>query len=425
MKRILAPIILLLVAVAIYRSQQPPQARAKLSYSGVVEVTSVDEAFEITGTLKSVEVREGQSVRRGDLLARLDDAAALTTLEQARSREGQAKARLQQLLNGSRGADIAQAEARLAQSQADLEQLRNGPTQQELAAAQAGMRAARERAELSRSFRSEEVAGARSQWEGARSNLKTARSDLDRFQKLHREGAISDQQLEQHQNSYQQALSGYKVAQENLHKLESGPRQGEARASFQDYRSSQARYADLAKGTRPELIAKAEAIVTERAQALRLMREGPRPEEIEAARQTLREAKAGVSAAEVALAKSRLKASCDGVVLLRNLEPGETAQAGAAVISIGDLEHPWVNIYVPEYELPKVRLGQSARVSADGQSQPLQGKVTRVYEKAEYTPKFIQTPRERVNLVFRAKVEFANPEQRLRSGMPADVELTP
>lgn len=424
MKRLIPLVVLLIVGIAIYRSHLPPQARAQLKYSGVVEVTTVDESFEISGRLIEVKVREGESVKKGQELARLDDALAVANLKQAKARAGTAQAKLDQLLAGSRPEEIAQAEARAQQAQADLEQLRNGPTAPELQAVQAQMAASRERASLlQEGYRQEDIAAATAQRQAAASNLQTWKAEYQRAVNLSKEGAISLQQLESKKNSYDQALAAFNSAQENANKLQRGPRPTEIAASLQDFQANKARRDTLAQGTRPELISKAEAVLAERQQAVQLAHQGPRREEIAAARQQLLEAKSALEAAQVSLNKTHLLASGPGTVLARNFEPGEAINPGQSVIAVADVAHPWVNIYIPEYELPKVQLDQAGKVSADGLDQPLNGKIVRIFEKSEFTPKFIQTERERVNLVYKAKFAFDNPQLRLRGGMPADVDL--
>ncbi len=423
MRRVL-PFILLLVAVAIWWSQRPPAARNALTYSGVVEATTVECAFEVPGTVSEVLVQEGQEVHKGETLARLDARSWSANLAQMRARAQAAEARYQELKRGYRPAEIAQARARLQAAQADLAELENGATPEQLAAARAQMQSAAARSTMmSEGYRREEVDSARSQLAGARTNLQLTLVDYQRFQRLHKEGAISDQQLENRKNQWAQARSAYEVADEAYRRLRSGPRRQEKAGAFQDYQAAAARYQDLARGTRPELIEKARALAAERSQGLDLMQQGPRREQIEAARASWDEARAALQAAEVQLSKANLLASQDGVISVRNLEPGEAVTAGTPVLTLADLKHPWVNLYVPEYERSKLALGAEGKISGDGVPAGLTGKLTRIYDKAEFTPKFIQTPRERVNLVYRAKLSFENPGMNMHPGQPVDVRL--
>ena len=93
-------------------------------------------------------------------------------------------------------------------------------------------------------------------------------------------------------------------------------------------------------------------------------------------------------------------------------------------MTLGDLSRPWVNVYVGERDLGKVRLGMTAQVTVDSYPDaPFPGKVTFIAERAEFTPKNIQTPDERVKLVYRVKVTVDNRKGILKPGMPVDVDL--
>lgn len=424
--RRLFPFVLLLVAVSVWWNQRPAGPRTRLTYSGVVEATTVDCAFETAGTVSEVLVQEGAEVKAGQLLARLDRRQLAAQIEQMEARVGAARARHEQLKRGYRPAEIAQAEARVRAAQAELEQLRNGATAPQLESLEAQMSASRERARMmSEGSRREDLAAALSLLEGARTQLETSRSDYDRFRRLHGEGAVSEQQLEARRNQFAQAQAQFRNAEQSLLRLQHGPRPQEVRGAWQDYRSARSRYEDLAQGTRPELIARAEAQWDERRRALDLMQEGPRREEIEAAARQLQEAQAALKSVRVQWEKAELKASAAGFITVRNLEPGEAVVAGQSVLTLSDLRRAWVNLYIPEEELSRVHLGQVGSLTADGLQGSLSGKLVRIYEKAEFTPKFIQTPRERVNLVFRAKLGLQNDERKVHPGQPVDVELKP
>jgi HlyD family secretion protein len=93
-------------------------------------------------------------------------------------------------------------------------------------------------------------------------------------------------------------------------------------------------------------------------------------------------------------------------------------------VTLGDLSRPWVNLYVSERDLGKVRFGMKADVFVDSfPGRPFPGSVSFVSERAEFTPKNIQTPDERVKLVYRVKVELDGREQILKPGMPVDTVL--
>jgi len=113
-----------------------------------------------------------------------------------------------------------------------------------------------------------------------------------------------------------------------------------------------------------------------------------------------------------------------GVVLEKNANPGEVVFPGIGLLTLADLSTVWLKIYVNETQLGWVKLGQKAKVKVDSYpDRTFQGKVVHISDKAEFTPKDIQTKEERVKLVFGIKVSLKNPEQELKPGMPADAEI--
>jgi HlyD family secretion protein len=138
----------------------------------------------------------------------------------------------------------------------------------------------------------------------------------------------------------------------------------------------------------------------------------------------LDQARAALRTAEVRLSDMAVAAPVSGVVLSRNAEPGETVAAGVTVYTLGDLENPWVKVYVNETKLGLVRLGQKAQVSVDTfPGKIYDGRVTYIASEAEFTPKNVQTQEERVKLVFGMKMGVQNINDELKPGMPADVKI--
>ncbi len=134
--------------------------------------------------------------------------------------------------------------------------------------------------------------------------------------------------------------------------------------------------------------------------------------------------RASLRTAEVKLGDSVIYAPLNGVVLRKNSEEGETIGAGAMVFTIGDLENPWVKVYVKEDRLGAVTLGQKAEVTVDSfPGKKYEGTVTTISSEAEFTPKNVQTREERVKLVFGVKVSVRNENAELKPGMPADVKI--
>jgi HlyD family secretion protein len=134
--------------------------------------------------------------------------------------------------------------------------------------------------------------------------------------------------------------------------------------------------------------------------------------------------RASLRTADVKLKDSVIYAPLDGVVLRKNVEEGETVGAGTMIFTIGDLENPWVKVYVKEDRLGLVKLGQRAEVKTDTYpGKVYEGTVTEISSEAEFTPKNVQTTEERVKLVFGVKVSVKNLNDELKPGMPADVNI--
>lgn len=171
-------------------------------------------------------------------------------------------------------------------------------------------------------------------------------------------------------------------------------------------------------------LAASEAAYEQARLRLDMMKEGFRTEEIEEARARLREAETALELAELLLGRCQLYAPIAGRVLTKSREVGEIVQPGSPIVTLGDLTRPWLNVYIGERDLGRVALGMSAEVTVDSFPQrPFAGRVTFVSERSEFTPKNIQTPDERIKLVYRVKIELENREQQLKPGMPADAVL--
>lgn len=166
------------------------------------------------------------------------------------------------------------------------------------------------------------------------------------------------------------------------------------------------------------------ARLQEARELLDLVREGPRQEEIDRARARLDQIRQSLGLARTRLGYATLSAPLSGIVLSENIEPGEYVVPGVPVITIGDLENTWVRAYVHETDLGRVMLGQQVCVTTDTYPDKVYpGKLTFISSAAEFTPKNVQTAKERVKLVYRVKIKIANPDLELKPGMPADADI--
>jgi HlyD family secretion protein len=137
------------------------------------------------------------------------------------------------------------------------------------------------------------------------------------------------------------------------------------------------------------------------------------------------QSKAAVELIKAQLENTIIKSPIKGVVLEKNTNPGEVVFPGISLLTLADLSTVWLKIYIKEDQLGWVKLGQKAEVKVDSYPEKtFRGKVVHISDKAEFTPKDIQTKEERVKLVFGVKISLENPEQELKPGMPADAQIS-
>jgi HlyD family secretion protein len=152
--------------------------------------------------------------------------------------------------------------------------------------------------------------------------------------------------------------------------------------------------------------------------------EGSRKEDIAIARANVTEASATLGLSRVTLEYATLRAPSAGVITVRQAEVGEVVVPGAPVVTLADLDHIWLRAYIAETDLGRIRWGQEATVTTDAYlGKQYRGHVSFISSSAEFTPKSVQTYKERVTLVYRIKIDIDNPDHELKPGMPADAHI--
>ena len=177
---------------------------------------------------------------------------------------------------------------------------------------------------------------------------------------------------------------------------------------------------DLARASRDQWTARLAAA----REALALVEEGFRSEEIAAAQAVLTAAAARRDQARLQLRDTRLYAPSPGVIMTRIVEPGAMLGAGAPVYSLSLTDSVYVRAYVDEPNLGLVVPGAGVQVHTDGGSSYL-GQVGFVSPRAEFTPKSVETPALRTDLVYRLRIVVTDADQHLRQGMPVTVRAMP
>jgi len=352
------------------RSDRDPNL---IRVSGNIEVTDVELSFRIPGWVQRRLVDEGENVTVGQEIARLDPSELAQEADLHEAEVQGAQAALAELEAGSRPEEIAQAEAAAQKAQALLDQLVAGSRPEEIAAAEATLRAAKVEAD----------------------QLKV---DFDRVAKLYQTAATSKQDYDRAKAAYDAAFQRQQESEERLKLVRLGPRKEEIDQARAAWKQSQA--------------------------TLDLVRKGPRKEEIDQARARLQQTKQTLAIARTQLGYTKLVSPLSGVILSKNVEEGEYVVAGTPIVTAANLNDIWLRAYINETDLGRVKLGQKVRVTTDTYpGKEYEGHISFISSEAEFTPKNVQTQKERVKLVFRVKITIANPNMELKPGMPADGEI--
>ncbi|MDX2153666.1 MAG: HlyD family efflux transporter periplasmic adaptor subunit [Bryobacteraceae bacterium] len=352
--------------------------------SGNIELTEVEVAFKIPGRIAELNVREGDFIRAGHILARIDPEQ----LEQQRSRDR---------------ASVTSSQTQLSQARAALDYQRSA-LNNEISLRRAELKAAEIRLrELETGSRPQEIQQARARVTEIQAQLDQARADWDRAQTLFKNDDISRQQYDQFRARHETTQANLRHAQQALALVEEGPRK--------------------------EVVENQLAQVERARAALRLSQSAALDLKRREAEVATREAEIARATAQLGISESQVqdtiaRAPVDGVILVKPADIGEVVAAGASIVTIGAIDRPWLRGYITERDLGRVKIGDKVRVISDSYpGKAYWGKISFISSQAEFTPKTIQTHEERVKLVYRIKVDIDNPQRELKSNMPVDGEI--
>ena len=356
----------------------------KIVVSGNIELTEINIAFKTAGRLIERTVDEGDPVKKGQVIARLDQDQLVAQKDRETAGLKSSEFQLAQAQTGlewqkaTLAADIEQKRADVAAADARLSELKNGSRPQEKQDAQAAV-------------------------EAARAEADRAKKDYERAQTLIAKDDISQAQFDQYRNRADSTAAALKSAQERQTLVNLGPRQEQI-----DQQAA--------------AVARARAMLKmSEANALEIQRRG---QELSTRRAEMDRSKANLQLIGTQISDTVAYAPVDGVVLVKAADVGEVLAPGTSVVTVGDIDHPWLRGYINETDLAKVKIGSKARVTTDSYpGKVYNGRVSFIASEAEFTPKQIQTQQERVKLVYRVKIDVENPGRELKSNMPADAEI--
>jgi len=450
-------IILIIAAIAVVgywyittRSTTP--LITTLTGSGTVETTEVAISPEVAGRVVDVSVSEGDAVKAGDTLFKLDDTLLNAQRDQAQTNLSAAQAGLDAAYTALAA---AQAGVTTAQAQYDLT-LANARLQAQPSQATAWSQT--EPSEFNQPVwyftHTEEISATQDEVNAASDALSTARSNLSAMMSAgsYTKLASIESRLAQAQTAFlnatdvrdradaqdssslrdvaqqafdaakaeldaaQQAYDELLTTQEAKDVLEARAHLAAAQAR---YDQALDRYIALLTGEE-SLVVKVAADSVAQAQANVTAAQS----KVTQAQKAIDQAQAALNLVDVQLGKLVITSSLDGVVLARNIEPGEVALAGATALTLGRLDHLTNTVYIPENRYGEVKLGDQASVNIDSfPSQIFFATVTRIADQAEFTPRNVQTAEGRQTTVFAVELSIENATGLLKPGMPADVNF--
>lgn len=405
-------------------SRREPRATG-LTVTGTIEARDVDLSPKATARVAAIRVEEGSRVRRGELVIQLDDAEPAADVARLEAGVRVAQAQLRDLLAGARKEEVAEAQAHVRRAEATLADLLAGARREEIQAArQVVAQADARQRDLEAGSRAQEIEQARSAVASAEATRVWTEREFERLRLLYDRDLVAAADKDRAWQAFEVARMQERTAREQLALVIAGPRSEQVEAARAEVRQARERLRLIEAGPRPDQVEVARAEVRAARERLALVEAGPRPGQVDTVRAQLAQAEATLGQARARLADTRIEAPMDGVVLRKSLEPGATAAPGSAIVTLVDPSDIWLRAYIPETDLGRVRVGQTARVTVDAfPGQPFEGRLTEVASGAEFTPRNVQTQKERVNLVFRVKIAIANPDGRLKPGMPADAVI--
>jgi len=410
------PVIVLVILVAlggayIYYNGWPPlfgstPGDGTLRTSGTLESRSVAIVAEVGGQLDTFEVREGDVVSQGALLAQIDPILQDAQIARAQAAVDMAQAQLALAKAGARAEQIQLAQATLDKSSAardgaqqalnDSQAIRGTPQEidAQLVAARGQLRSAESMIPL------------------AETQLRTATVILERYQNVNSNEARVQSNMASAQVRAAQAglmvasltRDGAQATVDLLMQLRDNPLALNAQVHAGQARLDQA-----------------QAAVNIAQAGLDGLNAGPTAEQIAIADAQVQQALAALDQLRTQRAKMSLRAPAAGIVTALSVRRGENVQPGAKLMSIANLDEMRFTLYVPETQIGRIKIGQKVQLKVDGlPDRPYEGQVYFISPQAEFTPATVQTADERAKTVFMVKARLANGDHTLKPGMFAE-----
>lgn len=365
--------IVIVAGAATWKYLSSRAASDELVLSGTVEADEIHIGSKVGGRIAEVLVREGQTVKRGDVILKFESFDLDAKRADAAAAVAQAEANLERFVNGSRPEEIAQARAQAEAARMNFEMARNGPRRQEIDAARAELNA-------------------------AEADFEIARSSLARIEQLTRSGVTSRQDYDSAKSAFDRAAARREAARQRLSLLEAGTRSEEIERAERQYKQAQANSEMVERGSRREDVA--------------------------AARAAVERARASLQQIETQLGELEVRSPADSFIEVLQVRPGDLINPNSPVATLVEVDRLWVRVYVSSPERGHAQLGKEVAVYVDTfGKEAFTGRIEHISNRGEFTPRNVQTRDERAHQVFAVRVRVDNSSGRLGAGMAADVVI--
>jgi multidrug resistance efflux pump len=408
-----------------------------LSGSGTLSALKVSVVPEVSGKIVTINVEEGSQVKAGDVLLKIEDdvfaaqkdqadaavAVAEATLSAAQAQLAYVKSQYELALDGARFNDLqARQNAWSQPTSEDFKPVWYYTKAEQIAAAEQALDAALEKLEERQDMLEKELekAGARSfvslekQLAEAQTRLSianityaTAQTSPDEHLK---EAAEKAKDLAQ--SAFDNALNVYNDALSTTAAEDVLNARAEVAVAQSSYDSAQDLLMSLRTGEDSGQVQVAREAVLQAEAAIAQAEAG------------IQQAQAAQALAQLQSDRATIKAPIDGIVITRNVELGDIAVAGGSVMTIAEMSELDLIIYVPETWYGQLKLNQEVEIKVDSfPNEVFKGKVVKIADQAEFTPRNVQTADGRATTVYAVRIVVPNPQLRLKPGMPADVDF--
>ena len=424
--------------------------------------------------LKAAEIQLSQAVK----LAELQKSQTETQINVSKASIDSTQAQVSQSISGANlqvtqtGTQLEQAQLRLKESIQVYNQAREALSAQitdsetKIKQAQSLCQAAKKKLDIFlEGARPQERSQAKSSYDQALANYENVKKDMERAQKLFDDGVIPAQQLDKAKTLYASAESALNIAKQNLSLVQEGPRAQEIEIAKEQLLQAEEglKSAESTKSLveiKKQQCSIAEKQVEEARSALELASAGVlqdqikeqqitvakaqldqarsnyelaqnnwkmvevKKKDVEGAKALISQREATLKIARTQLQNSIVTSPITGTVKLKVAEIGELIPAGSTILKLADLNDIWISVYIPEDQYGLIALNDKANVTVDSwPGRSFKGYVSYIASEAQFTPKTIQTQKDRVTLTYEVKVRVDNREQKLIPGMPADVDI--